>query len=176
MKRATLIVLLFCLGLAVSGHADEDEACDGLFVIRAQGMSFDGKRMVLHGTDPNITYFCDRPVRTAGHLTIDALRQIVTMGENNFLENPPNAAVSIFGTDGEVTDVVVVLPSAPIVKGDEFDFEVRLIHGQLPPTGGAVALFVDPIGVPVSPTSVAGVNRRHKKRAVRRCAAGVTCK
>jgi len=175
MKKILLAILLFTSGLTISAHADEDEGCDGLFVIRAQGMSFDGNRMVLHGTDPNITYFCDRPVRTAGHMTIDALREIVTRGENNFLENPPNAAVSIFGTDGDVTDVVVVLPSAPKVKGDEFDFEVRLIHGQLPSTGGAVALFVDPIGVPVSPTSVAGVHRRHKRRAVRRCAAGVTC-
>lgn len=176
MIRKLITLLLFHAVVVVSAHAEEDEGCDGLFVIRAQGMSFDGKRMVLHGTDPNITYFCDRPVRTAGHLTIDALREIVTIGENNFLENPPNAAVSIFGTGGEVTDVVVVLPSAPIVKEDEFDFEVQLIHGELPPTGGAVALFVDPIGVPVSPTSVAGVHRRHKRRAVRRCTAGVTCK
>lgn len=148
--------------------AAEDESCDALFVIRAQSMSFDGSRMVLRGTDPNITYFCDRPVRTAGHLTIDALREIVTKGENNFLENPPNAAVSIFGTGGDVSDVVVVLPSAPNVKGDELDFEVRVIDGDLPNTGGPVALFVDPVGVPMSPTSVAGVHRRHRRRAIRR--------
>jgi len=171
MNRILLALLLLSAGLTTSAYADEDEGCDGLFVIRARSMSFDGSRMVLHGTDPNITYFCDRPVRTAGHLTIDALREIVTKGKNNFLENPPNAAVSIFGADSDITDVVVVLPSAPEVKGDEFDFEVRLIQGQLPSSGGAVVLFVDPIGVPVSPTSVRGVTRRR----ARRCAAGVTC-
>lgn len=171
MKKILLVYLFLSCGLAFSLLADESESCDGLFVIRAQSMSFDGSRMVLHGTDPNITYFCDRPVRMAGHLTIDALREIVTKGKNNFLENPPNAAVSIFGADSDITDVVVVLPSAPEVKGDEFDFEVRLIQGQLPSSGGAVVLFVDPIGVPVSPTSIGGVHRRHR----RRCAAGVTC-
>jgi hypothetical protein len=31
------------------------------------------------------------------------------------------------------------------------------------------------VGRPATPGSVAGVNRRHTRRAVRRCAAGVTC-
>ncbi len=31
------------------------------------------------------------------------------------------------------------------------------------------------VGNPVTPGSVAGVHRRHERRAVRRCAAGVTC-
>jgi hypothetical protein len=31
------------------------------------------------------------------------------------------------------------------------------------------------VGRPATPGSVAGVNRRHDRRAVRRCAAGVTC-
>ncbi len=168
MNRIVLAVFLLSSGLALSTQAHEDQGCNALFVIRAQSVSFNGSRLVLSGTDPNITYFCDRPVRTAGHMTIDAMREIVTRGENNFLQNPPNAAVSIFGADGDITDVVVVLPSAPKVTGDVFDFEVRVLEGKLPATGGAVVLFVDPVGVPVSPTSVAGVHRRHVRRAVRR--------
>jgi hypothetical protein len=31
------------------------------------------------------------------------------------------------------------------------------------------------IGRPLTPGSVAGVHRRHERRAIRRCAAGVTC-
>jgi hypothetical protein len=31
------------------------------------------------------------------------------------------------------------------------------------------------VGRPATPGSVAGVHRRHERRAVRRCAAGVTC-
>lgn len=150
-----------------AGAAD-DEACDALFVIRAQAVSFDGTRMVLRGTDPNITYFCDRPVRTAGHLTIDAMREIMNEAENSFIENPPNAAISIFGEDGSVSDVIVTLKSAPKVYGETFDFEVTVIDGQLPAKGGSVAVFVDPVGVPMSPTSRAGVHRRHRRHAVRR--------
>ncbi len=32
------------------------------------------------------------------------------------------------------------------------------------------------IGRPLTPGSVAGVHRRHERRAIRRCAAGVTCR
>ncbi len=31
------------------------------------------------------------------------------------------------------------------------------------------------VGRPLTPGSVAGVHRRHERRAIRRCAAGVTC-
>jgi hypothetical protein len=31
------------------------------------------------------------------------------------------------------------------------------------------------VGRPLTPGSVAGVNRRHERRAVRRCATGMTC-
>jgi hypothetical protein len=148
--------------------AADDEACDALFVIRAANITFDGKQMMLDGTDPNITYFCDRPVRTAGHLTIAAMQEIMHRAENSFLENPPNAAVSVFGKDGSITDAVVTLTRAPVVSGDHFRFDVRVVDGELPDRGGAVALFVDPVGVPMSPTSVAGVHRRHRRRAIRR--------
>jgi len=54
-------------------------------------------------------------------------------------------------------------------------YDIKVLEGELPPAGGPVALFIDPIGHPLSATSVAGVHRRHERRAVRRCAAGVTC-
>ena len=154
--------------IASSALADDEQACDALFVIRAANITFDGKQMMLDGTDPNITYFCDRPVRTAGHLTITAMQEIMRRAENSFLENPPNAAVSVFGKDGSITDAVVTLIRAPVVSGDHFRFDVRVVDGELPERGGAVALFVDPVGVPMSPTSAAGVHRRHRRHAVRR--------
>ena len=166
LRILLLTVIMSCLTI-VTASAAEDDSCDALFVIRADNIAFDGSHMVLKGVDPNITYFCDRPVRTAGHLTIEALNEIVIEGKNNFLENPPNAAVSIFDTDNPITDIVVTLPSAPKVSGDTLDFEIQLIEGELPTKGGQVVLFVDPIGVPISPTSRAGVHRRHVRRAIR---------
>ena len=162
-----LSIVVGCL-MTVTASAAEVDSCDALFVIRTNTVSFDGNHMVLIGVDPNITYFCDRPERSAGHLTIEALKDIVAEGENNFVENPPNASVSIFDPDKPITDIVVTLSSAPKVVGNTFDFEIQLLEGELPKEGGQVALFVDPIGVPLSPTSRAGVHRRHVRRAVHR--------
>lgn len=168
MLRIALLILFTSCLLSVSAFATEIDSCDALFVIRANNVSFNGDHMLLKGVDPNITFFCDRPERSAGHLTIEALKEIVSQGENNFVKNPPNAALSIFNPDKQITDIVVVLPSAPKVSGNTLDFEIRVLEGELPTKGGQVVLFVDPIGVPLSPTSRAGVHRRHVRRAIHR--------
>ena len=46
-------------------------------------------------------------------------------------------------------------------------FEVRVIEGTIPESGGESALFIDTVGHPLSPGSVAGVHRRHRRRAER---------
>ena len=129
-------------------------------------MAFDGNRLTLKSANPNIIFFCDRPVRTAGHMTRDAFMDLVSEGENSFVENPPNAAISIFGRK-EVVEVVVELRDRPSVSGDDFIFPIKVLDGELPKEGGAVVMFIDPIGRPLSPTSAAGVHRRHRRRAVR---------
>ena len=100
-------------------------------------------------------------------MTFDAFLDFVTQAENNFIENPPNAAVSVLGESDEVIAVVVTLPHRPRGNGSELTYDIEVLEGKLPPSGGAVALFIDPIGHPLSPTSVAGVHRRHKRRASR---------
>jgi hypothetical protein len=62
----------------------------------------------------------------------------------------------------------VVLPTAPVIAGDSVKFEAVGIDGGLPAAGGAVSMFIDPIGMPLSPTSAAGVHQRHRRRAIRR--------
>jgi hypothetical protein len=101
MKSIFVIVLL--LATLVSSASAEEETCDMLFVQNAKAMSFDGSRLTLKEANPNIIFFCDRPVRTAGHMTRDAFMKLVTEGENSFAVNPPNAAVSIVNAKGDVT-------------------------------------------------------------------------
>jgi hypothetical protein len=161
--RYLLVIMLLFATLAQPVHADED-ACDMLFVQDAKAMVFDGNRLILKGANPNIIFFCDRPVRTAGHLNRDAFMKLVSEGEDSFASNPPNAAISIFGATNEVTEVVVVLPKRPVVSGDDLIFTVKVLEGKLPAKGGAVVMFIDSIGRPVSPTSAAGVHRRHERR------------
>ena len=152
--------------LTVSAYAEGDE-CEMLFVQDAKGMSFSAGQLTLKDANPNIIFFCDRPTRTAGHLTRDAFLKLVSEGENSFKDNPPNAAVSIFDAKNGVTAVVVVLEKRPVVKGDDMVFAIKELDGKLPAQGGTVVMFIDPIGRPASPTSRAGVHRRHERRAVR---------
>jgi hypothetical protein len=164
--RSLLVIILLSATLAIPVHADE-EACDMLFVQDAKAMVFDGNRLTLKGANPNIIFFCDRPVRTAGHMTRDAFMKLVSEGEDSFAVNPPNAAISIFGDSKDITQVVVTLPKRPVVSDDDLIFTIKVLDGKLPAEGGAVVMFIDPIGRPLSPTSAAGVHRRHRRRAIR---------
>ncbi len=127
----------------------------------------DGNLLTLKEANPNIICFCDRPVRTAGYLTRDAFMKLVTEGENSFADNPPNAAVSIVSAKGDVNEVVVTLSKRPLVSGNDMVFPIKVVEGELPNADETVIMFIDPIGRPMSPTSVAGVHRRHRRRAVR---------
>jgi len=165
--RSLLVTMLLLATLALPAHADE-EACDMLFVQDAKAMVFDGSLLTLKEANPNIIFFCDRPVRTAGHMNRDVFMKLVTEGENSFADNPPNAAVSIVSATGEVTEVVVTLSKRPRVRGNDMVFPIKVIDGKLPTAGETVIMFIDPIGRPMSPTSAAGVHRRHRRRAVAR--------
>ena len=172
MQRDANRILQLTVGLMVSFPASvaisEADSCDMLFVQSAPAMVFDGRNVTLKDADPNLIFFCDRPVRQAGHLTRDAFMELVATGEDSFAEDPPNAAISIFGPGDQVTEVVVTLSGRPWVSGADFVFPVTLLDGELPTTGGPVTMFIDPIGRPLSPGSIAGVHRRHERRAIRR--------
>ena len=161
-----LSIVLLTVVIAPPVYA-EDESCDMLFVQDAKAISFDGSRLTLKDANPNIIFFCDRPVRTAGHMTRDAFMKLVSEGEDSFASNPPNAAISIFGASNDITEVVVTLPKRPVSSGDDLIFTITVLDGKLPAKGGAVVMFIDPIGRPLSPTSAAGVHRRHRRRAIR---------
>ena len=148
----------------LGGSAEAEEECQAMFVQSAQGMSFDGTRLTLEGASRNIIYFCDRPVREAGHLTWDALMELGGSGEDSFEIDEPNAAVSVFGPDDELIQAVVTLVGRPSMSGGEAVYAVTLLEGDLPESGGATVIFIDPIGRPRSPTSVAGAHRRHRRR------------
>ena len=148
-----LVVTTLAVTVACSQYASDDDECEMLFVQSAGGMTFDGSNVTLLEAGPNVIFFCDRPVRTAGHMTRDAWMALVSEGEDTFAENHPNAAISIFGPEGDVTEVVVELVARPTLSGEEFIFPVSVLEGTLPEVGGSVVMFVDPIGRPASPTS-----------------------
>lgn len=162
------------LGSALAARAEPKE-CNALFVHHADDIRLEADKLTLKGFSPTLVFFCDRPERFAGHLTVEDFVSSFTKGKDSFAEDPPNAVVSIY-SQGSFQDVVVTLNEQPTVEGDELVYsDIRIVEGDLPEASAAGTVFIDPIGRPMSPGSIAGVHRRHARRAVRRCSAGVTC-
>ena len=85
-------------------------------------------------------------------------------GDNSFAENPPNAVLT-FGEPGDrlPEDAVVVIQD-PHLDGDTLTYSIKLLDGTVPAATGPCALFIDPLGRPLSPVSVAGMHRRARRR------------
>jgi hypothetical protein len=86
-------------------------------------------------------------------------------GGNSFAADPPNATLSIFGED-EIVDIVLTLKN-PRLVGDDLIYDIAVLEEDVGPISGESSLFIDPIGRPLSPVSVAGVHRRHRRRVRR---------
>ena len=149
-----------------AGTNDPDQA-ELLFVHEAQSIAFDGNTLTMKDVKPSILFFTDRPERIAGYWTLDEFMNEVSTGPDSFADDPPNATLVTLEGDSFV-DVVLELAERPRHEDGAFIYpNVRIIEGEPPAVGGAAALFIDVIGRPMSPGSVAGVHRRHRRRAVR---------
>jgi hypothetical protein len=141
-----------------------------LFVQNAKDVSFENGTMTLHDVSPVTTCFADRPERIAGHMRTEKIVPMWSEGKNSFTADPPNATLSILsepgsltptgpGTGTGVSDVVVVLRN-PRISGNDLTYDVQTLEGTLPAKGGACSLFIDIIGMPLTPFSYAGAARR----------------
>jgi hypothetical protein len=52
-----------------------------------------------------------------------------------------------------------------VLQGDSLNYAVRLLSGDVPATGADVSVFIDIIGMPLTPVSFAGARRRAYRRA-----------
>ena len=134
-----------------------------LFVMNAHGASLQGQTLTLAGVSPTSIVFADRPVRAAGHLPTEALLEEWTTGD--FAKDAPNATVSVLSKDGLSAHDVVVELRTPHLEGDRLTFDVRVLEGDLAGADGPASVFVDIIGMPLTPLSFAGVARRSARRA-----------
>ncbi len=135
---------------------------DFLFVQTAEGFSHQNGRITLRGVNPLTISFSDRPDRIAGHMPTSKFIPMWSQGADSFLSNPPNATLSVFRGDS-VSSTVVVLRN-PRLVGDDLSYEVRVLEGTLPVQSGPCSLFIDIIGMPLTPFSYAGAARRAWRR------------
>ena len=133
---------------------------DFLFVQTAKGMTFDKStnKLTLQGVSPITIFFTDRPERIAGHMKTTAFVPFWSTGKDSFLSDPPNADVSIL--EGDKLRQMVVVLQAPALKSDALTYTVKVLQGDVPAKGADVSVFIDIIGMPLTPLSYAGVARR----------------
>lgn len=143
-----------------------DEVADFLFVQTASAMTFDKAvgKLTLEGIGATTLFFSDRPERIAGNMDTSAFVPFWGKGKDSFLSDPPNADLSIIEA-GKLQQVVVVLES-PELNGNNLTYTVKLVGGDMPEKGSEVSVFIDIIGMPLTPLSYAGVARRGYRRAV----------
>ncbi len=170
----SVMLVSVLLGSVVVQKASAEKKADGkkkieyLYVQTAHAVTFQGNKMTLHGISPTTLFFSDRPERIAGHGATEELVGEWSQGEDSFAKDPPNATLSILeGDEGKIEDVVVVLQN-PQLKGSQLTYTIKVLDGKVPSHGGANALFIDIIGRPLTPLSVAGVARRTTRRTIRR--------
>lgn len=139
---------------------------DFLFVQTANSMNYDKTtgKLTLQGVSPVTVFFSDRPERIAGNMRTAGFVPFWSEGKQSFLSDPPNADISLF--DGKSLRQVVAVLQSPVLKGNALSYTVKVLQGNMPAKGGEVSVFIDVIGMPLTPVSFAGAARRGYRRAV----------
>ena len=134
---------------------------DFLFVQNAKSMTYDKAtgKLTLVGISPVTIFFTDRPERIAGNMPTRVFVPFWSEGKDSFAKDAPNANLSVLEKDSAVADIVVTLRN-PVLKGENLAYDVKILEGNMPAKGGPVSLFIDVIGMPLTPISYAGVARR----------------
>jgi hypothetical protein len=145
---------------------NDDQAVDFLFVQNAIAVTLSEGVLSMIGITPETLYFSDRPDRIVGRVTTQEFVDHWSKGEDSFAANPPNAVLSIL--QHPVPQDVVVVLREPQLQAGALSYNVEILDGVAEIDGGASALFIDIIGRPLTPLSVAGVRRRTRRRTRRR--------
>lgn len=167
-RRTVLIAAGLALPVlqAAAASADEAKQADFLFVQTAKGMAFDkaSSKLTLVGVSPITVMFTDRPERVAGNMKTARFVPFWSEGKDSFLKDPPNADISII--EGSSMRQVVATLEQPEMKDGNLSYTVKILEGEMPESGEDVSVFIDVIGMPLTPVSYAGVARRSFRRAV----------
>jgi hypothetical protein len=140
------------------------DGIEALFVQSAHGLTTNKGSVTFHGLAHATIFFSDRPQRVVGHLSSRKFVDQWGEGEDSFAEDPPNAVLSFLEDGDTVPEEVTMTISDPKLDGDTLTYTVDILDGMLPVSSGPCSLFIDPVGRPLSPMSVAGVRRRQRRR------------
>lgn len=140
------------------------DTIEAMFVQSAHGLTSSDGNLTLQGLAHSTLFFADRPQRVVGHLSSKKFVDQWGEGDNSFADDPPNAVISFLENEDTIPEEVTVVLHDPHLDDDTLTYAVYVLDGTLPAKAGPCALFIDPIGRPLSPVSVAGVRRRDRRR------------
>ena len=140
------------------------DSIEALFVQSAHGLTTSNGSVTFHGLAHATLFFSDRPQRVVGHLSSRKFVDQWGEGEDSFADDPPNAVLSFLEDGDTVPEEVTMTISDPHLDGDTLTYTVDILDGMLPASSGPCSLFIDPVGRPLSPMTVAGVRRRQRRR------------
>ena len=140
------------------------DSIEALFVQSARGMTSSDNSVTFHGLAHSTLFFADRPQRVVGHLSSKKFVNQWGEGEDSFAVDPPNAVISFLENEDTPPEEVTVELLDPQIDEDTLTYQIIVLDGELPAKAGPCSLFIDPVGRPLSPVSVAGVRRRERRR------------
>ena len=164
--------LLSCSDSGPSDDESKEDTANGdqidlLFVHSAGETTLADGVLRLGDVSTSTIYFSDRPERIAGHLsTEEFVANWGHGGDHSFASDPPNATLSILS--GPMPQEVVVVLTSPRLDDGVLTYNVEVLEGDASAVGDASALFIDVIGRPLTPLSIAGGRRRVRRRTRRR--------
>ena len=144
----TIGVLLALYPVAKLATAQPKPQASLLFVQMAQKIDYKKTDaasgvMTLYDVPTQTMFFTDRPNRVVGNVPTSAFvtRWTTDKGPNGFATNPPNAAVTVFQSDGAKTAIVEL--SNPRLDGNKLSYDVKVLQGisSTQPAEGVV--FID---------------------------------
>ncbi len=143
-KRSSRKVL--CLALLLPGAAScvggEGDALSLLYVHHSNTMEYADGTLTLAEANPLMLFFSDRPNRVFGHIKMRDFVSLWGQGEESFEAVPPNATLSVSQEHAAPLDAVVVLTN-PRLSGTSLQYDIELLEGIVPSSGGASVLFID---------------------------------
>jgi hypothetical protein len=147
---------------------ETDQLIEEMFVQVAERLVGDAESITLIGLAPSTIYFSDRPERVVGYMTTEQFLDQWQSRHDGFAVDPPNALLSFYATGSALPGETLVVLGNPVLKGDSLTYGIEVLEGVVPGHASACTLFIDPLGRPFTPVSVAGMHRPERRRLRRR--------
>jgi hypothetical protein len=114
-----------------------------LFAMSGTSGALEKDRLTLNNI-PLVTFFTDRPFRSAGHLSRDDFLSIWMSDAEANEADPPNASLAVYATGLDASAVVVLMK--PELTETGISFTVEILQGGVPAAFKHATLFIDGFG------------------------------